>query len=63
MPKPNRITFTQLAIERLQPPATGRVTHWDRHLPGFGLRHRQDWTWVRSQMPMRRINILLGECG
>jgi integrase len=33
-----RITFTQLAVDRLKPPAEGRETHWDRHLPGFGLR-------------------------
>jgi len=35
---PNRITFTQLAIEKLAAPASGRVTYWDRNLPGFGLR-------------------------
>src|SRR4051794_24162865 len=35
---PNRIAFTQAAVEKLAPPATGRVTYWDRHLPGFGLR-------------------------
>jgi integrase len=35
---PNRITFTQLAVERLAPPGSGRVTYWDKHLPGFGLR-------------------------
>jgi integrase len=35
MPK---MTFTQLAVERLKPPAAGRITYWDRNLPGFGLR-------------------------
>jgi integrase len=35
---PNRIAFTQLAVDRLAPPAAGRVTYWDRNLPGFGLR-------------------------
>src|ERR1700687_1292292 len=35
---PNRNTFTQLAVERLAPPGSGRVTYWDKHLPGFGLR-------------------------
>lgn len=35
---PNRIKFTQLAVERLSPPANGRVTYWDREAPGFGLR-------------------------
>lgn len=30
--------LTQLAVERLKPPATGRVEYWDSQLPGFGLR-------------------------
>jgi len=32
------IRLTQAAVERLKPPAKGRVVHWDKHLPGFGLR-------------------------
>ena len=35
---PNRVTFTQLAIDRLGPPGAGRVVYWDKMLPGFGLR-------------------------
>jgi integrase len=35
MPK---IKLTQIAIERLKPPAAGRVEFWDSQLPGFGLR-------------------------
>jgi integrase len=35
---PNRIKFTQLVVDRLKPPAEGRVTFWDRVVPGFGLR-------------------------
>lgn len=35
---PNRTNLTQLAVERIKPPATGRVIYWDKHLPGFGLR-------------------------
>lgn len=35
---PNRTTFTQLAVDRIAAPASGRVTYWDRTLPGFGLR-------------------------
>jgi integrase len=35
---PNRITFTQLAIDKLRPPPAGRVVYWDKMLPGFGLR-------------------------
>jgi integrase len=30
--------LTQLAVDRLGPPATGRVEFWDAHLRGFGLR-------------------------
>jgi integrase len=32
------IKLTQLAIERLKPPTSGRVEYWDSQLPGFGLR-------------------------
>jgi len=32
------VRLTQLGIEKLAPPASGRVVYWDRHLPGFGLR-------------------------
>jgi integrase len=32
------IRLTQAAVERLKPPATGRVEYWDSQLPGFGLR-------------------------
>jgi integrase len=30
--------LTQVAVERLKPPATGRVEYWDSQCPGFGLR-------------------------
>jgi integrase len=32
------IKLTQLAIERIKPPMSGRVEYWDSQLPGFGLR-------------------------
>jgi hypothetical protein len=35
---PNRIAFTQAAVERLKPPAADRAVYWDKLLPGFGLR-------------------------
>ncbi len=35
---PNRIAFTQLAIDKLRAPPAGRVVYWDKMLPGFGLR-------------------------
>jgi integrase len=35
MPK---IRVTQAAVDKLKPPATGRVEYWDTTLPGFGLR-------------------------
>jgi integrase len=32
------IRLTQVAVDRLKPPAEGRVEYWDTSLPGFGLR-------------------------
>ena len=32
------LKLTQAAVERLKPPASGRVEYWDSQLPGFGLR-------------------------
>jgi integrase len=32
------IRLTKLAVEKIAPPPSGRVIHWDRILPGFGLR-------------------------
>jgi integrase len=31
-------TLTQLAVDRLKPPPEGSVIHWDKTLPGFGVR-------------------------
>lgn len=36
--EPGRMKFTQAAVERVKPPASGRVEIWDTQLPGFGLR-------------------------
>jgi hypothetical protein len=35
---PNRFAFTQVTVERVRLPKTGRVIYWDLLLPGFGLR-------------------------
>jgi integrase len=32
------LRLTQAAVERLKPPASGRIEAWDSQLPGFGLR-------------------------
>jgi len=32
------IRLTQAAVDKLRPPAEGRVDYWDNQLPGFGLR-------------------------
>jgi integrase len=32
------LKLTQAAVERLKPPASGRIEAWDSQLPGFGLR-------------------------
>jgi hypothetical protein len=34
----SRIKLTQAAVDKLRPPATGRIEVWDTTLPGFGLR-------------------------
>lgn len=33
-----KLRLTDLGIKKLQPPATGQVTHWDTTTPGFGVR-------------------------
>jgi integrase len=45
--------LTQLAVDRL-PPKTGRIIHWDRTLPGFGLRVTAKG--ARSWVAMYRVN-------
>jgi hypothetical protein len=32
------IRLTQVAVDKLKPPRTGRKIFWDNLLPGFGLR-------------------------
>ena len=32
------IRLTQLAVDKIAAPQSGRTIFWDRHLPGFGLR-------------------------
>jgi integrase len=46
--------LTQLAVERLKPPAKGRVVHWDALVPGFGLRISA--SGARSWIAMFRVN-------
>jgi integrase len=36
--QPRRIKLTQLIVDRLQPPRTGREIVWDKEMPGFGVR-------------------------
>ena len=52
--EPNRIRLTQLAVERLKPPAKGRIIWWDIHLPGFGLRITDKG--ARSWIAMYRVH-------
>ena len=47
------VRLTQLAIERLKKPAKGRTIHWDKLLPGFGLRISASGT--RSWIAMYRV--------
>src|SRR5690348_11513801 len=48
------IRLTQLAVDRLTAPATGRVIHWDRTLPGFGVRITTNG--AKSWVAMYRVN-------
>src|SRR5882762_2083860 len=48
------IRLTQVAIEKLKPPAEGREVHWDRTLPGFGLRLTANG--ARSWIAKYRVN-------
>jgi integrase len=51
------IKLTQPAIERLKPPASGRVEYWDSQLPGFGLRISESGrkTWVAMYRVGRKL--------
>ncbi|HVC51525.1 MAG TPA: Arm DNA-binding domain-containing protein, partial [Stellaceae bacterium] len=42
------LKLTQLAVDRLKPPGSGRVEYWDSQLPGFGLRVSETGrkTWI-----------------
>jgi integrase len=44
------IRLTQLAADKIAPPATGRIVYWDRLLPGFGLRVTANGakSWIAS---------------
>jgi integrase len=35
---PNRTNLTQLAVDRIKSPDSGRTIYWDKNQPGFGLR-------------------------
>src|SRR4051812_43455859 len=45
---------TQLAVDKLAPPPSGRIVHWDRTLPGFGLRVTA--AGAKSWVAMYRVN-------
>jgi hypothetical protein len=47
-------SLTQLAVEKLIPPKAGRVVHWDKLLPGFGLRITANG--AKSWVAMYRVN-------
>lgn len=51
MPK---MKLTQVAVDKLKPPASGRVEYWDATLPAFGLRITA--TGARSWVAMYRVD-------
>ena len=48
--------LTAVSVERLRPPAKGRIEYWDNLLPGFGLRVSETGakTWVLMYRVGRR---------
>jgi integrase len=60
MPRSN---LTAISIEKLRPPAAGQVEHYDRRLPGFGLRlsYNGGKSWfVMTRLHGRLIRVTLG---
>ncbi len=54
-----RIKLTQAAVDKLKPPASGRIEVWDTTLPGFGLRiaaARQGHEARRTWQVLYRVN-------
>jgi hypothetical protein len=51
------LKLTQAAVERLKPPASGRIEVWDSQLPGFGLRVSETGrkTWQAFYRVERRM--------
>jgi integrase len=45
-----RSNLTQLGVDQIKPPAEGSVTHWDKTLPGFGVRvsAKGRKTWIAT---------------
>ena len=57
--------LTVASVERLRPPAKGRIEHWDSLLPGFGLRVSETGakTWVLMyRIGRRQRRLTLGKC-
>ena len=57
-----RTRLTAVAVDRLKPPANGRIEYWDTTLPGFGLRisHTGGKNWVlmyRTGNRQRRLTL------
>src|SRR3977135_2751163 len=50
------IRLTQVAVDKLKPPSTGRTIFWDNLLPGFGLRitSKGAKSWVAMYRVRRR---------
>ncbi len=56
--------LTAASVERLRPPAKGRIEHWDSLLPGFGLRVSETGakTWVLMyRVGQRQRRLTLGK--
>src|SRR5688572_2724871 len=58
-----RTNLTAASVEKLKPPPDGQVEHYDRRLPGFGLRisYKGSRSWfLMTRLDGRLIRVTLG---
>lgn len=59
-----RANLTSASVERIKPPASGQVEHYDRRLPGFGLRvsYKGSKSWfLMTRFEGRLTRVTLGK--
>jgi integrase len=59
-----RANLTAASVEKIKPPATGQIEHYDRRLPGFGLRvsyHGSKSWFLMTRLDGRLVRVTLGK--